>query len=46
MIHDENGPTFGPAFIKAYQLESRQAVFGRVVVSDTAFSFWSSINAT
>lgn len=27
MIHDENGPTFWPAFIKAYQLESRQAVF-------------------
>ena len=44
MIHDENGPTFGPAFIKAYQLESRQDVFGRVVVSDTAFSFMKTIS--
>jgi hypothetical protein len=39
MIHEENGPAFGPAFIHAYELESRQAVFGRVVVSDEAFQF-------
>lgn len=41
MIHEENGPAFGPAFIHAYELESRQAVFGRVVVSDKAFQFLS-----
>lgn len=39
MIHEENGPVFGPAFVHAYELESRQAVFGRVVVSEQAFQF-------
>ncbi len=37
MIHDEDGPTFGPAFIQAYRIESGQAVFGRAVVSKEAF---------
>jgi len=37
MIHDEDGPTFGPAFIQAYRIESGQAVFGRAVLSKEAF---------
>lgn len=37
MIHEEDGPAFGPAFIQAYRIESGQAVFGRAVVSKEAF---------
>lgn len=37
MIHEEDGPAFGPAFIQAYRIESGQAVFGRAVLSKDAF---------
>lgn len=37
MVHEENGPAFGPAFIQAYRIESSQAVFGRAVLSKDAF---------
>lgn len=37
MIHEEDGPAFGPAFIQAYRIESGQAVFGRTVLSKGAF---------
>lgn len=37
MVHEENGPAFGPAFIQAYRIESGQAVFGRAVLSKEAF---------
>lgn len=36
LVHEDDGPAFGPAFIDAYQIESRQAVFGRVVLSNEA----------
>ncbi len=36
LVHEDDGPAFGPAFIDAYQIESRQAVFGRVVLSNQA----------
>lgn len=37
IVHEENGPVFGPAFIQAYKIESGQAVFGRTVLSNEAF---------
>lgn len=37
MVHEEDGPAFGPAFIQAYRIESGQAVFGRAVLSKEAF---------
>lgn len=37
MVHEENGPAFGPAFIQAYRIESGQAVSGRAVLSKEAF---------
>lgn len=37
MVHEEDGPAFGPAFIQAYKMESAQAVFARTVISKPAF---------
>ena len=32
LIHEEGGPLFGPAFIEAYAMESKQAKWARVLV--------------
>lgn len=37
LIHDDNGPIFGPAMNEAYKLESKCAIFPRIVVSTTGF---------
>lgn len=48
MVHEEDGPAFGPAFIQAYRIESGQAVFARTVLSQAAFDCisQSTANAT
>lgn len=48
MVHEEDGPAFGPAFIQAYRMESGRAVFARAVLSQAAFDCirQSSANAT
>lgn len=33
-LHHENGIVFGPALIQAYELESRQAIYPRILVPD------------
>lgn len=43
MVHEENGPVFGPAFVEAYLIESKLAVFGRTVISDEAFKFLNEL---
>lgn len=45
MVHEEDGPAFGPAFIQAYRIESGQAVFGRAVLSKEAFDYISHSGA-
>jgi len=42
LVHINNGPTFGPAFIDAYKIENRQAVFARTVICKRAFDFLDS----
>ncbi|MEN9659411.1 MAG: hypothetical protein RL571_2876 [Pseudomonadota bacterium] len=37
MIHIENGPMFGPAFNEAYNIESKQAGYPRVLLCTEAF---------
>jgi hypothetical protein len=34
-LHHENGIVFGPALIEAYELESKQAIYPRVLVPDS-----------
>lgn len=36
LIHHSNGPLFGPAFLKAYELESKMAVYGRIIFDTSA----------
>lgn len=36
LIHIKNGPLFGPAMNHAYHLESKEAIYPRVVVSENA----------
>lgn len=38
LIHHSNGPLFGPAFLKAYELESKIAVYGRIVFDASALA--------
>lgn len=37
MVHEDDGPAFGPAFIEAYEIESKKAGSGRAVLSNEAF---------
>lgn len=41
VVHERGGALFGPAMIEAYELESRHAVYSRVVVSKDAADFIS-----
>ena len=34
LIHNENGTVFGQGLIEAYQLESKNAIFPRIILSD------------
>jgi len=38
LIHHSNGPLFGPAFLKAYELESKMAVYGRIIFDTSALA--------
>lgn len=38
LIHEESGALFGPAMNEAYKLESKIAIYPRVVMSEKAFS--------
>ncbi len=40
LVHEENGPLFGPAMIEAYHLESKIAKFPRVVISEDALKIY------
>ena len=37
LIHEEGGALFGPAMNDAYELESKNAIFPRVIISDKAY---------
>lgn len=37
LIHEEGGALFGPVMIEAYKLESRQAIYPRVLISEEAY---------
>lgn len=39
VVHERGGALFGPAMIEAYELESKHAVYSRVVVSKKASKF-------
>jgi len=39
VVHERGGALFGPAMIEAYELESKHAVYSRVVVSEKASEF-------
>lgn len=36
LIHEENGVLMGPALINAYNLESKLAIYGRIILDDSA----------
>ena len=38
LIHEEGGALFGPAMNEAYSLESKLAIYPRVVISDNAYN--------
>lgn len=46
MVHEENGPAFGPAFIQAYRIETNQSVFARVVLSTEAYECIGNASST
>lgn len=37
LIHEEGGALFGPAMNEAYELESKNAIYPRVIISDKAY---------
>ena len=43
LIHEENGALFGPAMIDAYKLESKKAIYPRVLVSKEAHKHLTAV---
>jgi len=41
LIHEENGALFGPAMNEAYELESKSAIYPRVIISFDAYKHLS-----
>ncbi len=41
LVHEEGGALFGPAMNEAYSLESKLAIYPRVVISDNAYNLLS-----
>jgi hypothetical protein len=41
-LHHENGIAFGPAFVEAYQLESKQAKYPRILASNDIVDIFNS----
>ena len=41
LIHEEGGALFGPAMNEAYSLESKLAIYPRVVIADNAYNLLS-----
>ncbi len=42
LVHEDSGALFGPAAINAYLIESKQAKFPRVVISDDAMKIYEA----
>jgi hypothetical protein len=43
LVHIENGPLFGPAMIKSYDIESKVAVYPRVAIDSQCYNFIKSL---
>jgi len=43
LIHEENGALFGPSMIEAYELESKSAIYPRIILSPSANQHFSSL---
>ena len=45
LVHIENGPLFGPAMNRAYQLESKEAVTPRIIFDDHSIEAFRAIDS-
>ena len=45
LVHENDGPIFGPAFIRAYDIESKEAIFPRILLDSTVSSCLSGTTA-
>jgi hypothetical protein len=43
LIHEENGALFGPSMIEAYELESKLAIYPRIIISPSANQHLSNL---
>lgn len=44
LIHKENGPLFGPAMNRAYQLESKVAKYPRILIDQHCYEAYKNVN--